>query len=94
MSTPNYKHGDTTKICGTDCTFVAYIHAGCIEPLATDLGTPAPAVGVFNASCAFCPACHNNDACPRQPCSGGYWVTTDVIPLLKLRGMPGGDDGP
>lgn len=88
MSTPNYEHGDTAVVCGTDCTFVAYIHAGCIAPLAADLGTPTPAGMLANDSCAFCPACHNNDACSRQPCAGGYWVPTDMIPLLKLRGMP------
>lgn len=94
MSTPNYEHGDETAVCGVDCTFVAYAHMEYIERLAADLGTAAPRVVVANAACAFCPACQNNDACSRQPCSGGYWVTTGVIPLLKLRGMPGGDDGP
>lgn len=88
MNTPNYKHGDTTVICGTDCTFVAYRHMHYIESLAADLDTPAPTTVASNAACAFCPACQNNDACSRQPCSGGYWVPTDVIPLLKLRGMP------
>ena len=88
MSTPTYEHGDTTRICGTDCTFVSYLHMDYIERLVADLGLPAPSVAVANPSCAFCPACQNNDACSRQPCSGGYWVTTDKLPLLKLRGMP------
>lgn len=94
MSTPNYEHGDTTVICGTDCTFVAYLHEDYIKSIAADLDADVPAGFMAGAACSFCPACHNNDACSRQPCSGGYWVTTDMIPLLKLRGMPGGDDGP
>lgn len=88
MSTPNYEHGDTTVIRGTDCTFVTYLHADYIKRLVAALATPAPAAGVANAACSFCPACNNNDACSRQPCSGGYWVPTGMIPILKLRGMP------
>lgn len=88
MSQPPYKHGDETKVCGIDCTFVTYPHRGHIDDLVVDLDAHAPTAPVTYHACACCPACHNNDACSRQPCDGGYWVTTDKVPLLKLRGMP------
>lgn len=86
MSESNYKHGDTTKICGTKCRFVAYEHDGYLDTYLAD--TDEKALG-----CHVCPA-DRTPECGKTRCYGGYWVPDPLFNVLRLRGMPGGDDGP
>lgn len=85
MITPNYAHGDTTKICGTDCTFVAYEHDGELSEYLVETGKG-------DLGCQACPA-DRTPECGETRCYGGYWVPDPLFNVLRLRGMWGGDDG-
>lgn len=84
---PNYiAHGERGYVCDTKCRFVAYEHDGELAKYLEE--TDEESIG-----CHVCPA-DRTPECGKTRCSGGYWVPDPLFNVLRLRGMPGGDDGP
>ena len=79
-------HGDSQYVCGTKCRFVAYEHDG-------ELSKYLEATDQDDLGCRVCPA-DRTPECSETRCHGGYWVPNPLFNVLRLRGMPGGDDGP
>ena len=79
-------HGDRRYVCGIKCRFVSYETDGELAKYLEE--TDQEAIG-----CRVCPA-DSTLECGETHCHGGYWVPEPLFNVLRLRGMPGGDDGP
>lgn len=78
-------HGERSYVCGTKCRLVAYEHDGELAKYLVETDEDGSA-------CRVCPADRTTE-CGKTRCHGGYWVPDPLFNVLRLRGMPGGDDG-